>query len=165
MIVSGNAEKKQKMRKILLLIPLILLDCSKSDLQDNFRKVMIDYQKTYPVKNPRNGNIYMYSVYFFKEKGDTIFTITRGGSGIPEYAVKYNYRFGVYSDEDLENFFVTDSFKLSSKLILNYKRNFPDSLIWKRESFPESITPLSTYKLKNGVPVHIKTDTIWNHWD
>lgn len=153
------------MRKISFLLLLILLGCSKSDLKDNFRKVMIDYQKTYPVKNPQKGRIYMYSVYFFREKHDTIFTITRSGAGIPDYVAKFNYRFGVYSDKDLKNFFVTDSFKLSSKLILNYKRNFPDILIWKSESFPESITPLSTYKLKNGVPVHIRTDTIWNHWD
>jgi len=153
------------MRKISFLLPLILLGCSKSDLQDDFRKVIIDYQKTYPVKNPQKGNAYVYSAYFFKDKGDTIFRITRSGAGIPDFLVKNNYTFGVYSDKELTNFIVLDSFKLSSKLILNYKRIFPDSLIWNRESFPESITPLSTYKFKNGVLVHIRTDTIWNHWD
>ena len=153
------------MRKLSILLVLISFSCSKTELRDDFRKAVIDYQKTYPVKNPRKGNIYVYSVHFLKDNNDTIFRITRSGAGIPDFVVKDNYMFGAYSDNELKNLIVLDSFKLSSKLLLNYKRAFPDSLIWKRESFPESITPLATYKLKNGVPKHIKTDTIWNHWD
>lgn len=153
------------MRKTSYLLFLVLLGCSKSELRDDFRKTIIDYQKTYPVANPQKGRIYVHSIYFYKENNDTIFTITRGGAGIPDYVEKDNFIFGSYSDEDLKNFIVTDSFKLSSKLILNYKRSFPDSLIWKSKSIPESITPLATYKLENGIPKHIKTDTIWSHWD
>lgn len=154
-----------RMKKISVLLLLFFLSCTKRELRDDFRKVIIDYQNTYPVKNPQKGNIYMYSAYFFKEKNDTILTITRGGAGIADFVAKNNYSFGVYTDKELKNFFLIDSFKLSSKLIINYKRNFSDSLIWNRESFPESITPLATYKLKNGILIHVKTDTIWNHWD
>ena len=157
--------RRKRMRKLSFLLFFILVGCAKSELQDDFRKVIVDYQKTYPVKNPRKGNIYVYSVHFLKEKNDTIFRITRSGAGIPDFVAKDNYTFGAYSDSELKNLIVLDSSKLSSKLIINYKRVFPDSLIWSRKSFPESVTPLATYKLKNGVPEHVRTDTIWNHWD
>ena len=156
---------RKRMRKISYILFLILLGCSKSELRNDFRKVMIDYQKTYPVKNPQKGRIYIYSAYFFKDNDDTIFTVTRGGNGIPNFVAKDNYSFGLYSDKELKNFIIIDSFKLSSKLILNYKRSFPDSIVSDGKRFSESITPLATYRLENGIPKHVKTDTIWNHWD
>lgn len=168
------------MKKTILIIAILFFSCVKKDnsklnsqnviienkeLNSNFRKIILNYQKTYPVKNPRNGNIYIYSLYFYINKNDTIFQLTRTSAGIADFLVKNNYLFGTYSDSDLSPLIILDSFKLSSKFILKYKRLFPDNLIWKKKSFPESITPLSTYKLKKGIPVHLKTDTIWNQWD
>lgn len=168
------------MRKIVLILAILFFSCAKKEnsnlnsqkvlienkeLNSSFREIIFNYQKTYPIKNPRKGNIYIYSLYFFKNKNDTIFQITRTGAGIADFLVKNKYVFGIYSDSDLNPIIVLDSFKLSSKFIFKYNRIFPDSLIWKRESFPESTTPLSTYKLKKGIPEHLKTDTIWNHWD
>lgn len=153
------------MRKIIYLFLFIFLSCSKKELRNDFRDIMIEYQKTYPVKNKQEKWEYIYSAYFFISNRDTLLTITRGANGIPRFVAKDDHAFGVYSDAELKNFIVIDSFKLSSKLILNYKRNFPGNLISNGKSFRESITPSATYKLKNGIPIHVKTDTIWSHWD
>jgi hypothetical protein len=152
------------MRKIVYLFLFIFLSCSKKELRDDFRNIMMEYQNTYPIKNQKKWD-YIYSVYFFKSNHDTLFTITRGANGIPNFVAKNDCAFGVYSDKEIKKFIVLDSFKLSSKLVVNYKRNFPHNLISDGKSFRESITPLATYKLKNGIPIPVKTDTIWRHWD
>jgi hypothetical protein len=167
----------KKMKKIMLLITLFLFCCSKKEkidsnfkkakienkqLSTNFREIIIKYQNTYPVKNPRKNNIYIYGASFYIEKKDTVFTITRSGAGI--FKNDKNL-FGIYSDSELKNFIVSDNSKLSINQVKIYKNVIPDSLIWKSESFPESITPVSKYKIVNKVPKFIKTDTIWNHWD
>ena len=165
------------MKKIILILTLFLFSCSKKektestmqktkfetkDLEANFRKIIIHYQKTYPVKIPRQGNIYIYSAKFFKEKKDTIFIVTRSSAGILNDNKNI---FGIYNDSELKNFVVYDELKLSVNQVKIYKKELPDSLIWKSEVFPESITPISEYKIINKIPKLIKTDTIWNRWD
>jgi hypothetical protein len=165
------------MKKNILLLTLILLSCAKKEkidsdfqkiknqnkeLESNFRKIIIDYQKTYPVKSPRKNNIYIYRASFYIEKKDTVFTISRSSAGI--FKNDKNL-FGIYSDSELKNFIISDNSKLSVNQVKIYKNVIPDSLIWKSESFPESITPVSKYKIINKIPKFIRTDTIWNHWD
>ena len=165
------------MKKITLILTLLLFSCTKKektesifqktksetkDLEVNFRKIIVDYQKNYPVKKPRKGNIYIYVATFFKEKKDTIFIVTRSSAGI----LKDNKNiFGIYNDSKLKNFVIYDESKLSVNQVKIYKKELPDSLIWKSEVFPESITPISKYKIVNKIPKLIKTDTIWNRWD
>lgn len=165
------------MKKIIVLITIFLFGCAKKERTDsnlkkveienkelskNFREIIIQYQKTYPVKNPKRNSIYIYGASFYIEKKDTFFTITRSGSGIFKNDEKL---FGIYNDAELKNFIVSDNSQLSENQVKIYKNVIPDSLIWKSESFSESITPVSKYKIVNKVPKFIKTDTIWNHWD
>lgn len=166
------------MKKIILLVTLFLFSCSKKEkldpthqkikienkeLESNFRKIIIQYQNTYPVKTPRKSNIYIYGATFYREKKDTFFIITRSSSGIATFYK--NNIYGVYKDLELKNFVIYDELKLSVNQVKIYKKELPDSLIWKSESFPESITPVSKFKIINKIPKFIRTDTIWNHWD
>ena len=165
------------MKRIILILVLILFSCSKKektnssfkknvtenkDLDSNFRKIIIDYQTIYPVTNPRKNNIYIYVAAFYKEKRDTIFTITRTGSGIIENT---KHIYGLYNDDELKNLIVADESKLGINQLKVYKKKLPDSLIWKSDVFPESITPVSKFKIVNKLPKFVRTDTVWNHWD
>jgi hypothetical protein len=165
------------MKKIIFILTLLLFSCSKKEkiesafqktkfvtkeLETNFRKIVIDYQKTYPVKKPRKGYIYIYVATFMKEKKDTTFIITRTSAGL----LKDNkHTYGIYNDSELKNFIIYDELKLSLNQVIVYKKELPDSLIWKSKTFPESITPISKFIIKNKNPKFIKTDTIWNRWD
>ena len=165
------------MKKIIVLITLFLFSCSKKEkidsnfqktkienkeLSSDFREIIIKYQNTYPVKNPRKNYIYIYGASFYREKKDTIFTITRSSAGIFKNDKKL---FGIYRDAKLKNFIISDDSQLSANQVKIYKNVIPDSLIWKSESFPEGITPVSKYRIVNKIPKFIRTDTIWNHWD
>ena len=132
------------MKKLLSIFILILFSCSKKEeLNPEFRKVIIDYQKTYPVKKFVKGNKYIYVATFSKEQNDTIFIIFRTSDGIQNTKNFY----GSYNDTELKNFIVYDKTKLSSKQIKIYKKEIPDSLFFKRKSYPVSVTPRSKYKL------------------
>lgn len=165
------------MKTIIFILTLFLFSCSKKektnssfeknvtenkDLDSNFRKIIINYQNTYPVTNPQKNNIYIYIAAFYKENNDTIFTLTRTGAGIIEDTKNL---YGLYNDNGLKNLIVADESKLGINQLKVYKKQLPDSLIWKSESFPESCTPVSRFKIVNKIPKFIKTDTIWKHWD
>jgi len=165
------------MKRIILVSILSLLGCSKKeekkssfqkivvenkDLEPNFRKIILNYQKTYPVINPRKNNIYIYVAAFYKEDQDTIFTITRTGAGMIDHTKNI---YCLYNDDELKNLIVGDESKLGINQIKDYRKELPDSLIWKSESFPESCTPVSKFKVINKVPKFVRTETIWNHWD
>ena len=150
------------MKILLSFFTLILFSCSqKEELNPEFRKVIIDYQKIYPVKNPVKGNKYIYVASFFKVQNDTVFWIFRTSEGV----LNTNNIYGLYKDKELKNFIVYDKSKLSAKQIRIYKKEFPDSIFFKRKPINFSITPIATYKLKKGIPKHIKTDTIFSRWD
>ena len=142
------------MKKMFIILTLLLFSCSKKEktessfqksifetkeLETNFRKIIINYQKTYLVKNQRKRNIYIYGATFFKEKKDTVFIITRSSAGISKNDKNI---FGIYRDSEMKNFVIYDELKLSINQVKKYKREIPDSLIWKSESFPESISPV-----------------------
>ncbi|MCL9810069.1 hypothetical protein [Flavobacterium luminosum] len=165
------------MKKTLITLTIILFSCTEKkqlnstfekitfenkDLDSNFRKIIIDYQKTFPVKNPKKGNIYVYVAAFSKEKNDTIFTIIRTSAGILR---KNKNIYGLYKDNELGNFVIYDESRLGSSQIKIYKKELPDSLIWKEVDFPEIITPESKFKIVNKVPKFVRTDTIWTDWD
>jgi len=90
------------MRKLVCLALFLFISCSKKELHNDFRKVMLEYQKQYPVKNNLKNRKYMYSVYFFKTNNDTLFTITRGANGIPNFVANDSHSFGTYSDSELK---------------------------------------------------------------
>lgn len=150
------------MKKLFAIFVLILFSCSKKqELSPEFRKIIIDYQKNYPVKIFGKEKIYIYIASFYKQQNDTLFTIFRTSDGI----LNTNNIYGSYKDTELKDFIVYDKSKLSAKQIRVYKKEFPDRLFFKRKSFPVSITPRATYKLEKGIPKYIKTDTIFNKWD
>ena len=149
------------MRIISVLFALVLFSCSeKEELNPEFRKIIIDYQKTYPVKNPVQGNKYIYVATFYGQN-DTAFIIYRTNKGI----LNTNNIYGLYSDKELRNFIVYDKSKLSVKQIKVYKKEFPDSVFFKGNPIDVDITPRVTYKLKRGIPKYIRTDTILNSWN
>ena len=165
------------MKNTIFFLLLILFSCSQKEktnsnipkkiikengLKDNFRKIIIDYQKTYPVKNPRKNYIYIYSGQFHKEHNDTIFILTRTSAGIINETKNI---YGVYEDNELKKFVFYDDSKLSVDQVKIYKKEMLDSLIWKSDVFPESITPMSKFKIVNKQLKFIQTDTIWNRWD
>ena len=150
------------MKKLLFFFALLLFSCSKKEeLRPEFRKVIIDYQKNYPVKNSAKGKIYIYVASFFKEQNDTVFTIFRTSDGI----LNTNNIYGLYKDAELNNFVVYDKSNLSSKQINTYKKEFTNGLFFKKHSGDINMTPRATYKLKEGIPKHMRTDTIFSQWD
>ena len=77
------------MKNIILLLTIFIFSCAKkektdlnlkkveienNELSKDFRQIIIEYQKTYPVKNPRKNNIYIYGASFYIEK-KTLFSL------------------------------------------------------------------------------------------
>ena len=76
-----------RLKSILLLIILsFFISCNNNESLDNqFKKVIIDYQNKYPIPagNEKTGkSIFIYSVKFKKNGNDTILEIKRTSSGI-----------------------------------------------------------------------------------
>src|SRR6478735_3314469 len=105
------------MKKIIVLLTaLFLTGCKKEkELDENFREIVIQYQKKFPIPDLHKGN-YVYISYFNVVKGDTRSILSRSSNGlIPK--VK---GFGIFQDDILQPFFVYDDKDLSKNFI--YKR-------------------------------------------
>jgi hypothetical protein len=157
------------MKKSVLILILLSFSCTKKDLSENFRKSVIEYQNKFPIpdktsihKNITRPRIYIYHASFYKEKKDTMFLLSRIGSGINKERFK---GYGVYEDSDLKPLVIIDNNNLSGNFIYNKKREIPEKYIWKTEGFPENCTPLYRYKVKNKEFKLVAIDTIWLHWE
>jgi hypothetical protein len=155
--------KTLTMKKLLLILTLSLLSCSKkNELDSNFRTIIINYQKTYPVKNSQNKNQYIYQAVFNKEGNDTTITLVRIDAGYLKFQKEKLY--GLYKDNELENFTLHDKSRLSINQVNVYKKNFPDSLL-KVTTLSHKITPIAKFKIINKQPKLIKIDTVFSTWD
>ena len=157
-------------KSILLIIILsFLISCNNNESLDNqFKKVIIDYQNKYPVpagKEKTGKDIFIYSVNFKKNGNDTIFEIKRTSSGIDSIISKRSGDGGIYEDKELLPTLIIDNDKLGTKYI--FKKNIKiDKKYYNRsESFNEGFTPIHTYKISNKNIELIKIDTVWKHWD
>lgn len=155
---------------LVCCLSILLLGCeSKIDFRNDFQKIVIDYQKTFPLpsdakikeNHPNSKPIYTYNVYFKKEKNDTIFEIARYSSGITKKFTGY----GVY-DKNVLPTFVTDDGNLSGKVIINkVKNNNLNKFIGNQDDFLEGFTPIYVYKIKNDNISLVRIDTVWKNWD
>lgn len=159
-----------KLKKLLFgLILLFFFACKKDEnLDNNFKNVIIDYQKRYPIplkKRRINESIYIYSAYFEKNKNDTLLNITRTSGGINNIIFKKSGGFGVYEDSELKPTLLYDNENLASKFILKKFIKIDKKYYKKSDIFDEGFTPIHTYKISNKNIELIKIDTVWKHWD
>ena len=153
------------MRNILHIILISLfISCDKChELDANFRSTVIEYQNEFPIpRSTKRPRIFIYHAAFYKNKNDTMFLLSRIGSGINNKRFK---GYGVFEDKVLKPFIVLDEKDLSHSFVLNKKREVPEKLIWNSQTFPENCTPLYRYVVKNKKFKLVKIDTIWMHWE
>jgi hypothetical protein len=164
----------------LTLLLILLLACKDNKSSDNkmirenksldneLKKVIIDYQKTYPIpiKNERLiKNIYIYLVNFIKSEKDTVIKITRTSSGLDSIISSKSGDGSIYEDKELKPTLISDNDKLGSKFIL--KRNIKIDKKYYNNSgiFNEGFTPIHTYKINSKNIKLIDIDTVWQNWD
>ncbi len=148
---------------IILLAVFVVLSCNqKKNLDDNFKKYVIEYQKRYPVPSLRKKN-YIYIAYFDIINKDTIFILSRSSNGLMP-GIK---GFGVFNDEVLQPTFVYDNNNLSQKIIYARVENKDAKNFYLdlKKGIKESYPPIYTFLIKNKKIELIKIDTIWRHWD
>ena len=116
-------------KNIIAVVFLLLLSCCKNynnNLDKNLYDAILKYQEDYPIpKVNHNGvsqSIYLYKVYFYKEKKDTIILLQRSPAGLS----KLDKGYGIYQDDTLYPTFIYDDNNLSAKFIKNkIKKNNP----------------------------------------
>lgn len=161
-----------KLKNILLVLFAILyVSCAnKEDFREDFQKIVVDYQKKFPLPNetkikenhPNIKPIYIYNIYFEKEKEDTLFQITRYSSGVTKKFAGY----GVY-DKNILPTVVVDDGNLSGKIVINKIKgnNIHEFINSDEANFLEGSTPVYVYKIKNDNINLIRIDTVWENWD
>lgn len=158
-------------KNIIAVTFLLFLTCCKNyndDLDKNLYNAILKYQKKYPIPKLNHKEvgqmIYLYKVYFFKEKKDTIILLQRSPAGLS----KLDKGYGIYQDDILYPTFIYDDNNLGTKFIKN-KVNDTE----KNKKFywligatpPENFPPVYKYKVKNNELQLVKIDTVWQKWD
>jgi hypothetical protein len=151
------------------MILSFFISCYNNDSLDNqFKKVIIDYQNKYPIptgKVKTGKYIFIYSVNFKKNGNDTILEIKRTSSGIDSIISKRSGDGGIYEDKELKPTLIIDNYKLGTKFILKKNIKIDKKYYNCSEIFNEGFTPIHTYKISNKNIELIKIDTVWKHWD
>jgi len=160
-----------KKKIVLVIFMSILLTCCKKsnhDLDKNLYDAILTYQERYPIPKSKEGEfnrtIYLYKVYFFKEKTDTMIILQRSPAGLS----KLDKGYGIYKDETLYPTFVYDKNNLGSKFI---RRKVSDAkknkeFYWLIGATPsERFPPVYKYKVQNKELKLVKIDTVWKTWD
>lgn len=159
-----------RLKSILLLIILsFFISCNNNESLDNqFKKVIIDYQNKYPIpagKEKTGKSIFIYSVKFKKNGNDTILEIKRTSSGLDSIISKRSGDGGIYEDKELKSTLIIDNDKLGTKFILKKNIKIDKKYYNRSEIFNEGFTPIHTYKISDKNIELIKIDTVWKHWD
>jgi hypothetical protein len=160
------------MRKnIIAVIFLLLLTCCKNynnDLDKNLYDAILKYQEDYPIPklshSEEGQTIYLYKVYFFKEKKDTIIVLQRSPAGLS----KLDKGYGIYQDDSLNPTFIYDDNNLGTKFIKNKINDTEKNkkFYWLIGATPsERFPPVYKYKIQNKELKLVKIDTIWKTWD
>lgn len=141
--------------RFMLLFFLFLSSCQNQDLDENFRKEIIQYKKKVPL--PSNEERYLYLVNFSQRGNDTLFTIIRS-PGIS----KHDIVTGIYEDKSLLPLAIIDDAKLG----INYYNTIKNENIsdFVRTQVKEDFPPLFTYKVSNNKIKLVKIDTISDRW-
>nr|WP_315239949.1 hypothetical protein [uncultured Flavobacterium sp.] len=154
------------MYKIKIVLGLFLIfSCSKKEtLDNNLKKIIIDYQKKYPIPNETNSklNSFVYIAFFQVKNNDTIFLLSRSANGLlPEFK-----GYGIFQDKVLKPTFIYDSKEFSKNFVFErLKNDSANEFYLNLKVFNERFPPIYTYSVKNKNINLIKIDTIWNRWD
>jgi hypothetical protein len=152
----------------VFLIVFVFFGCKRNeDLAEDFRNVIIDYQKQYPIreKSEKIKKIFIYSVYFEMSHMDTLLKITRTSSGIDDIIFKKSGGYGIYEDDVLKPTLLFDSENLGNKFILKKIRKIDKKYYNQSPVFDEGFTPIHIYKIHQNHIKFISADTVWKHWD
>jgi|GEM_PF-1581043 hypothetical protein len=149
----------------ILFLAFILISSDKNkDLNDNFRKAIIDYQIAYPIPTSKQTKKrkYAYSVVFYQKNNDTCFYVVRSSTGTDR---EFNF-WGIYLDEELKSTIIGDDENLSSKMVYNKKRNKElEKFYFFDKDGPEMFPPMYRYLVKNRDVKLIKIDTLSENWE
>lgn len=108
------------MKKYLIPLMLMLISC-RGDLNADFRKVIIEYQKKFPPLKETNDSIsskkYIYEVYFSPKGADTTFALTGTYATIEG---DFYHAEEIYQDSEVKPVVFHDRFNLSGNLV--YKK-------------------------------------------
>ena len=158
-------------QNIIAVICFLLLTCCKNfnnDLDKNLYDIILKYQGDYPIPkvnhNETNQTIYLYKVYFYKEKKDTIILLQRSPAGLS----KLDKGYGIYQDDTLYPTFIYDDNNLGGKFIKNKKNDIEKNkkFYWIIGAAPsESFPPVYKYKIQSKELKFVKIDTVWRTWN
>ena len=139
---------------LLSILTLFLTSCAQENLNKEFRTVVLNFQKSFRLKNGNDSIVPYYSIKFRKSDGDTLFTISR--AHVYSQVELNNKR--VFQDRDLEPTVIYDFDKLGEKLVYDYPKQKEDNLI---KSVPATlIPPFYMYKIKDGKIEFMKMEGI-----
>jgi hypothetical protein len=148
-----------------IVVSVFFFGCSKKEyLSANLEKVLIDYQKKFPVTSNKaiaKNSIYIYTANFSKDKKDSLLILSRTSNGVADYFKSY----GIYQNEELQPTLVYDVDNIGSKFILKKISKLDKKYYSKETVFREGFPPLYTYLVKNKELKLIAIDTVWESWD
>lgn len=150
-------------KTIIILIFFLLSNCSKKEnIDEQLKKILIEYQEKFPIPSSNIEN-YVYVSNFKCDRKDTIFTISRSSNGlIPKYK-----GYGIFQDNQLKPTFIYDEKNFSKnfvfvRVINNSAKKYYLNL---ENGISESYPPIYTFLIRKKEIKLIKIDTIWRHWD
>lgn len=154
------------MYKITFVFAFFLLfSCNKKEALDNdLKKIIINYQKIYPIPNEDNykSNRFVYTLFFQVKNKDTIFLLSRSANGL---ITEFN-GYGIFQDKVLKPTFIYDNKAFSKNFVFERSKNDSANRFYlDLKVFHEAYPPIYTYSIKNKELNLIKIDTIWSHWD
>ncbi|MFD1603062.1 hypothetical protein ACFSJW_06820 [Flavobacterium artemisiae] len=138
------------MHKITFILTFFLLfSCNKKEALDNdLKKIIIDYQKRYPIPNGDNykSNRFVYTLFFQVKNKDTIFLLSRSANGlIPEFN-----GYGVFQDKVLKPTFIYDNKAFSKNFVFERSKNdAANGFYLDLKVLHEACPPIYTYSIKN----------------
>ncbi|GEM_PF-2523725 len=144
---------------ISLVLMLTLMGC-RGDLNADFRKVIIEYQKKFPptelaathqlpeIKDPKLKKMYIYQAYFYKNGGDTLFALT-GNYGVVEDDFYYQ-GYEIYRDSKVKPIVFQDFSNVSGYLLHRKMKEKTHSLWDDLDDWGTKYTPVHIYKVKSN---------------
>lgn len=154
-------------RALILVFLTLFLSCNKENILDNnLKKIIIEYQRKYPIPDSNmvgyKSKMYIYVVSFQVVKKDTVLRLTRSSNGLLPDLKGY----GIFQDEVLKPTFIYDANEFSRKFVFDrIKNNSVDKYYINPKVISEGQPPIYTYSVKNKNINLVKIDTFWNRWD
>lgn len=135
---------------IPLMLMLTLMSC-RGDLNADFRKVIIEYQKKFPPTKDSNDSTstkkYIYEVYFSPKGADTTFAVTGTYATIKD---DFYHADEIYQDSEVKPVVIHDRFNLSANLVYKKLKTKNMSFWDAGDEWDQKYTTLYRYKVKNN---------------